>query len=521
MKKILSPVFLLLTPFLLFAQTGANNTAIKKLTILYTNDLHAHLQPRQLNEISPTSKIGGFANIATLVKNEKKANPDNTVYFDAGDFFTGPYISTLTNGEAVIDVMNHLGIDAACIGNHEFDHGWQNVVTQLNKASFPILNGNIFLKNTDQLLWNNPYKIIVKNGVRIGIIGLHGRFAFYDTISDEMIQGVETKDETQYLQHYVDELNGKTDLIVLLIHQGIPGRQSSKGTTDVGRNLKRDLELAKEVNGVDIMVTGHAHTGTPEALVSNGTLIVSTDALGMQLGKLEIGYDLVSDKIISHKNTLNYIFDDAIPDDSATLGAINKWENKLAVITNEKICSSLVRLTRSYGEESLLGNMVTDAMLNSYPDYDFALLNSGGLRQDIEAGDITMGNIISAFPFPNTTVQLTMKGSDIKELFEHAASLTNGVLQVSKGVYFKYAESKPIGRRVMALSFKGLPVADNTIYKVLTNNFLADGGDGYLAFKKALSRKNTQEVLVQPMVKYLKSFDLYNPVLDGRVEKTL
>ena len=73
----------------------------------------------------------------------------------------------------------------------------------------------------------------------------------------------------------------------------------------------------------------------------------------------------------------------------------------------------------------------------------------------------------------------------------------------------------------MALSFKGLPVADNTIYKVLTNNFLADGGDGYLAFKKALSRKNTQEVLIQPMVKYLKSFDLYNPVLDGRVEKTL
>jgi 2',3'-cyclic-nucleotide 2'-phosphodiesterase (5'-nucleotidase family) len=120
------------------AQTAANTDTARKITILYTNDLHAHLEPQKLFWISEKRLVGGFANIATLVKQEKAANP-NTLYFDAGDYFTGPNISSLTKGEAIIDVMNYLSLDAACIGNHEFDHGWQNVPVQLEKARFPVL----------------------------------------------------------------------------------------------------------------------------------------------------------------------------------------------------------------------------------------------------------------------------------------------------------------------------------------------------------------------------------------------
>ena len=516
MKNIVLQIFLWLLPIIVVAQPQENN-ATKQLTILYTNDLHAHVNAQKLDWISQTHKIGGFANIATLVKKEKAANP-HTVYFDAGDYFTGPYISSLTKGEAVIDVMNHLSIDAACIGNHEFDHGWQNVPLQLKKATFPILNGNIFVKKSQKLLWNFPYKIIVKNGIRIGVIGLHGQFAFYDTISDEMIQGVEARNEEKYLQQYINELKGKTDIIVLLIHEGIPGRQSSIGTADVGRNLKKDLELAQNVSGVDVIVTGHAHQGTPEALISNGTIIVSTDALGMQLGKLNITYDANQDKIIAYENKLDYIYDDEVEDDSATLATIQKWEKKLAAVTDEKICTSPVKLFRSYGEESLLGNMVADAMLSAHPTYDFALVNSGGLRQDVEAGSITLGNLISAFPFPNTNILLEMKGKEVLDLFEHAASLTNGILQVSKGVEFVYSESLPVGKRVVSLKIKGAPLQLNQTYKIITSNFMADGGDGYFAFKKATQRKNTQEFILDAMAKYLKTFKVYSPSLEGRVK---
>ncbi len=513
MKKLV----LVLAAALVFA-SAAVQAQQWDLTILYSNDLHAHLEPHKVPWVSETRLVGGFANIATLVKREKAANP-YTVYFDAGDYFTGPYISSLTKGEAIIDAMNYLGLDAACVGNHEFDHGWQNAREQFKKAKFPILNGNIFEKGTDKLHWNNPYIIKKVNGIRIGVIGMHGKFAFYDTTSDEMIQGVDARDEEVYLRRYITELKDKADIIVLLIHEGIPGRQSTTGAKDVARNLQRDIELAKNVPGIDIIVTGHAHQGTPQPLVSNGTIIVSTDAYTIELGKLEITYDKKTDKVTSFKNTLNYLYDDEVPDDEQMLKVIGKWKDKLKQITDEVVTTSPAALTRSYGEESNMGDMVADAMLNAHPEYDFAVTNSGGLRQDIDAGVVRVGDLISAFPFPNTIVQLQMKGADMRAIFEHGAGLTNGILQVSKGVEVVYDESKPVGSRIVKCNINGVPLDDGKTYKVLTSNFLADGGDGFLVFKKTLSYKNTGVEMLDSMVKYLKKFKTFDQKIEGRVRK--
>ncbi len=509
----------LLWVFVLYtALVPCSYTQTKKITVLYTNDLHSYLEPHIVPWVSKTRKVGGFANIATLVKKEKSANP-HTVYFDAGDFFAGPYVSSLTKGEAVIDAMNYLGLDAVCVGNHEFDYGWENALQQFRRAKFPLLNGNIFLKGTDKLHWNKPYIIKNVNGIRLGIIGLHGKFAFYDTVSAEMIKGVEVRDEEIYLRRYIKELKNKTDLIVLIIHQGIPGTQSSTGAKDVPRNHDRDVELAKRVSGIDIMVTGHPHSGLSEPLVSNGTIIVSTDAYTIELGKIELTYDKKLDKITSYKNHLNYLYDDEVEDDPEMLKVINKWKDKLKTITEEQVTTTTEPFTRSYGEESVMGNMVADAMLNSHPEYDFAVTNSGGLRQDIDAGIVTVGELISAFPFPNTIVKLEMKGSDMRAIFEHGAGLTNGILQVSKGVEFVYDESKPIGNRIAKCNIKGAPLDDNKTYKVLTSNFLADGGDGFLVFKKTLTYKNTGIEMLQAMIKYLKQFETYQPRIEGRVRK--
>ncbi len=490
----------------------------KKLNVLYTNDLHAHFEPHIVPWVSKTRKVGGFVNIATLVKREKKAN-DHTVYFDAGDSFSGPYHSFLTKGEAVIDAMNYLGLDASCVGNHEFDHGWQNSLVQFKKAKFPLLNGNIFLKGTDKLHWNNPYIIKKVNGIRLGIIGLHGRFAFYDTTADEMIKGVEARDEEKYLRKYLKELEPKTDLIILLIHQGLPGTQSSTGERDVIRNHDKDVELAKNVPGVDLMITGHPHSGLSKPIISNGTIIVSTDAYTIELGKIELVYDKKKDKIVSYKNHLDFLYDDEVPDDPQMVKVVNKWKNKLKKITEEKVTKTNVALTRSYGEESLMGNMVADSILNAFPEYDFAVTNSGGLRQDIDAGDVTVGDLISMFPFPNTIVQLEMKGKDLRTMFEHGASLTNGILQVSKGVEMAYDENLPIGKRITKVKIKGVPLDDEKTYKVLTSNFLADGGDGFLMFKKNSSYKNTGLYILDAMSKYLKQFETYEPKIEGRVKK--
>jgi 5'-nucleotidase len=506
--------------FLLAALPGPAIAEDADLSILYSNDLHSHLEPHIVPWVSETRLVGGFANIATIVKREKSAN-DHTIYFDAGDFFTGPYISSLTKGAAVIDAMNHLGLDAAAVGNHEFDHGWKNAQEQFAKATFPILNSNIFVQETGDLVWDHPYLIQEVNGIKLGVIGVHGKFAFYDTTSEEMVKGVEARSEEEALRRYIKELQGKTDLIVVLVHQGIPGTQSSGGAGDVVRNHEKDIALAKNVSGIDIMITGHPHSGTPEPLIANGTIIVSTDAYTIELGKLDLTYNRDTHKITGYKNNLDYLFDDEVDADPEMLGLIEKWNNQVRTISDEKVTTTSVALTRSYSAESLLGDMVADAMLETNADYDFAVTNSGGLRQDIDAGVVTVGDLISAFPFPNTIVRLEMKGSDLREMFEHGAGLTNGILQVSKGVELVYDESLPIGSRITRCNIKGMPLDDNRTYKVLTSNFLADGGDGFLMFKKALSYKNTRTEIVGPMIRYLKKFERYEPKIEGRVIKTV
>jgi 2',3'-cyclic-nucleotide 2'-phosphodiesterase (5'-nucleotidase family) len=162
---------------------------------------------------------------------------------------------------------------------------------------------------------------------------------------------------------------------------------------------------------------------------------------------------------------------------------------------------------------------VADAMLHAYPEYDFALTNSGGLRQDVDAGLVTVGNLISAFPFPNTVVQLELIGSEIRALFEHGARLTNGVLQVSAGVEMVYDEKKIVGSRMIKCIINGKPLEDRRIYRVLTSNFLADGGDGFTTFRHAKSKKKTNIEILQTMVTYLKTFDEYIPKKEGRVIK--
>lgn len=507
-----------LTPFIFLIVFFSFGTPIfgQKINILYTNDLHAHLEPHIVPWVSTTRKVGGFANIATLVKREKAKDP-NTLYFDAGDFFAGPYMSSLTKGEAIIDAANYLGLDAACVGNHEYDYGPENALTQFKRAKFPLLNGNIFVEGTNDLHWNKPYIIKKVNGIRLGIIGLHEKFAFYDTVAPVMTKGVEVRDEKEYLRKYINELKPKSDLIVLLIHIGIPGTQSTGGEADVVRNHQHDIDLAKAVPGVDLMITGHPHSGTPTPIVANGTIIVSTDAYTIELGKLEITYDKKLDKITEYKNHYSYLFDDEVEDDPTMVAVIKKWKDKLKAITDEKVTFAESALTRSYGQSSTMGNMAADAILAAFPDNDLAITNSGGLREDIAPGVVTVGKLISVFPFPNTIVQLEIKGEYLREAFEHGAGLTNGNLQVSNGVWAGYNDSLPIGKRVVSIEINGEPLDDKKTYKVLTSNYLADGGDGFLALGKAASNKATGVEILDAMVAYLKKFKVYKPSDEPRV----
>ena len=154
-----------------------------------------------------------------------------------------------------------------------------------------------------------------------------------------MTEGIEARDEEKYLRQYIEELEPITDLIILSVHQGMPARQSTIGLTDVERNLYKDILLAQNVPGVDVIVTGHAHQGTDKALVSNGTIIVSTNATSTELGKLQIKYDTDKKRIVSHSNQLITIYDDEVEDDTDMLREITYWQQEVDKIATVPIAS--------------------------------------------------------------------------------------------------------------------------------------------------------------------------------------
>ena len=464
----------------------------KDITIIYTNDLHAHVEPYKIPYIADGKRdIGAWANITTLVKVEK-AKSKATWFFDAGDYFTGPYISSLTKGKAIIDIMNTMPFDAVTMGNHEFDHGWDNTLLQLSQAKFPIVQGNIFYQNSDKAFWDKPYTIIEKDGVKIGVIGLHGVFAFNDTVSAATRVGIEARDEIKWLQRYLDELKGKVDLTVLLVHEGTPARQSSIGGTDVRRALDKDIKTASQVKGLDILITGHAHVGTPEPIKVGNTLILSTDSGGIDVGKLVLDYQNKPHNFTVKNFELKTIYADEWKPDPQTKSVIDNWNKKLDEVVQQTVGQSPVELTRAYGESAPLGNLAADALLAAAgKNTQLALTNSGGIRTELPAGAITMGGVISVYPFPNELATMDLTGKQLRSLMEHGASLTNGVLQVSKGLEMKYDSSKPIGQRVAELTLNGKPIEDATVYHIATQSFLADGGDGFTTFTEGKSRNTT------------------------------
>lgn len=496
----------------LFIVGYVSYSAAQDITVIYTNDLHAHVEPYKLPYVADGKRaVGGFANIATLVKQEKQKNKA-TFYFDAGDYFTGPYISSLTKGKTIIDIMNTMSVDATSVGNHEFDHGWDNTLLQFSQAKFPILLGNVFFQNSNQPFWHKPYTILEKDGVKIGVIGLHGVFAFDDTVSASMRQGIEARDEIKYLQRYLDELRGKVDITVALMHEGTPARQSSIGNTDVRRALDKDIQTAKQVKGLDLLITGHAHVGTPEPIKVGSTLILSTDSGGIDIGKLVLDVNTKTHHHTVKSFELKTIYADEWKPDPITQQVIDGWNKKLAETVSQKVGETPVALTRAYGESSPLGNLFTDAMLVAAPDAQIALTNSGGLRADLSPGTITLGDIISAFPFPNEMTVMDLTGKSLRSLMEHGASLSNGVLQMSKGAEMHYDPRKPVGQRVTTFTLNGKPIVDTQTYRVATNSFLAPGGDGFMAFTEGKNKKvNGGYNLSDAVIDYLKKGNTIDP----------
>ena len=264
----------------------------KHITILHTNDVHSHIDPFPITD-SRYPNMGGVARRATLVEAIRKENP-NTLLLDAGDIFQGTPYFNFYGGELEFKLMSMMKYDAATIGNHDFDNGIDGLFAQLPQAQFDFLSANYDFKNTVLNTHVKPYKIFVKNGIKIGVFGLG--------IKLEGLVDPKMYKETIYLNPLeiaqdmsrILKEEEKCDLVICLSHLGYRYKDEKIS----------DLELASKTKNIDLIIGGHTHTFLPKPTITKNNvgenvLVNQVGCYGINIGRIDFYFD--NDKNLASK----------------------------------------------------------------------------------------------------------------------------------------------------------------------------------------------------------------------------
>lgn len=461
------------------------------------------------------ASLANAAKTVTAVKRVRDEKPE-ALLLNAGDVFSGTLYFNEFKGQADLAVMNLMKYDAMTFGNHEFDlgstqEGHQALVDFIKGAKFPFVSSNVNFSGDEKftglfsdLVSSQPekgkiYNGIIKeiNGEKIGIFGL----------TTEETEDISSPDKIQF-ENYIAEAQKAVkafegqgvNKIIALTHIGY----------DDNVAIDNDLNLAKEVEGIDIIVGGHSHTELRAPVVVDGqtpTVIVQAKANNEFLGTLDVEFDK-NGVVVKHEGALIPIGSLAEdPEAKQVLAPFKEQVDKVA--SNEIGVETSVSLEnpRTNGDdtkpsvrknETILGNIITDGMLAkaknvSRKNVVMALQNGGGIRSAINEGPITVGEVIQVLPFGNTLAVMDVTGTELKAAFEHSLGQypkeSGGFLHVS-GAKVQFDSSKPAGQRVVSIKYKAengqyIEIQDMETYTVATNAFTAQGGDGFDMFRKA------------------------------------
>ena len=491
--------------FVVATPAPTQQPATKNITILYSNDFHAAVEPMTATWLVDQPKIGGVRDFAAWIDVFRTRNPA-TFLFDSGDLFTGQAISFLSRGQALIDIWKAVGFDAVCLGNHEFDYGLEGASNYIKGEPFPVLSANLFYKK-DGAPFAKPYAILEKSGVRVAVIGIFGVDAASATTLATW-DALEVRDPVPILSELVPQLRKQADIIVVLSHAGETGPMQSDAEAhpEVQRKFDADIAIVEAVPGIDVYVGGHAHRGIEIPWVSpkTGGIIVQTYGRGTTLGVLQLAFDAQQHRIVSHSGSLVRVMNGVFPVPQNVDTVAKNWEAKADREGKEIVGHAPEQLVRNYNGESALGDLVADAMLWR-TGTTMAFENAGGIRGDLQAGPVTRYDAISVVPFMNTNVTMQLSGKDIRAALEQSLTLKVGALQIA-GLVVAYDPSAPEYHRVLSVEVvsgaKKEPLDDNRLYPIVASSFIAGGGDHYDAFLRGKNVHDTGELLCDVLTAY-------------------
>ena len=504
-------------------------------TILHSNDTHDHLEPTTYTGKDAGGKdfklqYGGVGRIKSVV-DELRKNSLNPVVLDAGDVFTGTIYGMIYKGLADLAYMEAFGVQAQTIGNHEFDNGPSQLAEYIKNASFPVVSANIDTSN-EPLLKDliKPSTILEIGGQKVGIVGVTTPET---PITSSPGDKVKFLDPVVSVQKAVDDLRAQgISKIILLSHLG----------------YGQDIKLAPQLKGVGVIVGGHSHTplgqytgnglpaseGTYPTVIkdANGktTLITQVWEWGKFYGSLRLTMN--GDGVpVSWKGTVVPVTE-SYKADTRLNATLKAFTVPLDGFRKTVVGSSSVVLNGERGDvrkrETNLSNLIADANLWRTKNLGttISLQNGGGVRASIQAGPITQGDILNVQPFGNTLFVLEISGAELKAALENGVSQWEAgagrFLQVS-GLKYTFDLAQKPGSRITDVQigtakdgFKPLDPA--ATFKIVTNNFVAGGGDGFEVLKNAKGARLDTYLpdysVMSDYVQFLKTVDIK---VEGRI----
>ena len=500
-----------------------------QITIMHTNDTHSH------HEAQGRSGDGGAARQAAVV-NDIRAEAENSLLLDAGDRFTGTLFHKYYAGEDNIEVMNALGYDAMALGNHEFDNGLEVLERFVSGVNFPVLSANTDFGTLETLASAVPGSTVLEvGGEKVGVIGL------VTAETPEITINFSNKDEITWSANYATAVNRETaklkadgiNKIILVTHIG----------------LGLDKEVAANTTDIDVIVGGHSHTVISSIFKEGGdteyplqvenadgdpVYIVQAGDRDRYLGRLDLEFDgegLVTDvggdlillgKHITPDPAVQAMVEKLAKPVDELRNTVVALEDGTAVVSNQLMSNKSCR-----EGECLIGDLLTDAMRDETGS-DFAITNGGGIRADIDEGEVTVGEVLTVLPFGNTIATLKLSGAQIAASLEHGVGRVGGkggtgrFPQVS-GLRYEFDSALEPGsrlKRVEVADSNGgyAPIDEGKMYTVATNNFMRTGGDGYEIFEKdAKEYYDYGRPLEEALMDYMIKKHPVDVVKDGRI----
>lgn len=433
------------------------------LCILHTGDLHGHIVPERV--AGWEKRVGGTAVLAGCVKAVREANSRRgipTLLIDAGDFYLGTPEGDSSKGLALIELMNLIGYDALTVGNHDWDGGVARIMELAARADFPFLGANVIVQETGETpAFLRPH--IVKNcgPLRVGIAGI----TLEEPSPQEMPGGkawVVCAEPEEYLRGAVDALRHEgAGLIVLASHLGLGG----------------DKRIAREVEGVDVILGGHSHLVVREPFRSPqyGTLICQAGSYGRYLGKLDLTLDPQSGKVARYAYELIPLTEGRCPPDAATSAVVDKWRAVAGNRFDEIVGKTDSDFFKTREGVAMLGEMIADGMREA-TGAQIAFNQRHGIRGPLLRGEVRYRDVYSILPFNDTLWTVRLTGKQVREILAKVLSFRRPDNLRFSGLRVEYDPAAPRNERLMTAVCGGSPLDDEAVYLVAVNTYLVKWG---------------------------------------------